>query len=94
MNGPLSFRYLSYQFNVTIPTISKHFYKCLHELHKKLKKFVYWPKRDAIKKTTPLSFQNCFGNSITVIIDCFEIYIEIYIIEFYWQPQSVSTMLL
>lgn len=46
----LSFRYLSYQFNVSIATISRHFYKCLLVLHNKLKKFVYWPTRDSIRK--------------------------------------------
>lgn len=72
----LSFRYLSYQFNVSIPTISKHFQKCLLELYKKLKSFVYWPTREAIKKTTPLCFQSSFGDAIVVILDCFEIFIE------------------
>lgn len=72
----LSFRYLSYQFNVAAPTISKHFHKFLLAMYKKLKSLVYWPTRESIKKTTPLSFQSSFGDSIVVILDCFEIFIE------------------
>lgn len=72
----LSFRYLSYQFDVSLQTISTHFYKCLLELHKKLKSFVYWPSRENIKRTTPSSFKNSFGDAIVVILDCFEIFCE------------------
>lgn len=72
----LSFKYLSYQFNVTIQTIFRHFHKCLRTVYETLKKFVYWPDREAIKKTTPLSFKSNFNDDIVIIIDCFEIFIE------------------
>lgn len=72
----LSFRFLSYQFVTTIPTISKHFRKCLMHIYRKLKNFVYWPDRDAIKKTMPLAFQRQFGDEVVVIIDCFEVFTE------------------
>lgn len=72
----LSFRFMSYQYSVTIPTISKHFHKTLNILYAKLRYFVYWPDRDAIRKTMPLAFQVQFGDTIVVIIDCFEVFIE------------------
>lgn len=42
----------------------------------KLRSMVYLPSRDDIKKTMPLSFKKRFGESITIIIDCFEVFIE------------------
>lgn len=45
-------------------------------MYSKLKHFVYWPDRDAIKKTMPLAFQMQFGETIVTIIDCFEVFIE------------------
>lgn len=72
----LSFRYFSYQFGVSIPTISKHFHRALTIMFDKLKHFIYWPSRDAIKKTMPLAFQIQFKDTIVIVIDCFEIFIE------------------
>ena len=48
----------------------------MHVLYFKLKRFIYWPSRDVLHATMPLCFQLAFGKSITVIIDCFEVFIE------------------
>lgn len=40
------------------------------------KKLIYWPEREALRCTMPRSFFTTFGNSVAVIIDCFEIGIE------------------
>lgn len=72
----LSFKYFSYQFDVSIPTISKHFHSALTVMYKKLRYFVYWPERECIRKTMPLAFQEQFNDTIVLIIDCFEVFIE------------------
>ncbi|KAF0699499.1 Uncharacterized protein FWK35_00035454 [Aphis craccivora] len=40
------------------------------------KKLIYWPDRECLRTYMPISFFNAFGNSVAVIIDCFEIGIE------------------
>lgn len=72
----LTFRYFSYQFNVSGPTISKYFYKCLFVMFSKLRSLIYWPEREALRKTMPLCFQLQFGKKIVTIVDCFEIFVE------------------
>lgn len=72
----LSFRFLSYQFNVSHQLVSKYFYKTLFILYSRLKTLVYWPDRETLIKTMPSIFQEKFGEKITVIIDCFEIYFQ------------------
>ncbi|XP_051158519.1 uncharacterized protein LOC127279903 [Leptopilina boulardi] len=37
---------------------------------------VYWPSRDELHATMPTCFQESFGDSIAIIIDCFEIFTE------------------
>lgn len=67
---------LSYRFNVSINTASRYFFSVLDVLHIKLKNFVFWPERHLIKKTTPYIFKEAFGSTITVIVDCFEVFTE------------------
>ncbi|XP_065068255.1 uncharacterized protein LOC135693654 [Rhopilema esculentum] len=42
----------------------------------RLQPLIYWPEREELWHTMPQSFQYSFGNKTTVIIDCFEIFIE------------------
>lgn len=72
----LTFKYFGYQFKVSIPTISKHFYNCLNVMYSKLRTLIHWPEREAIQKTMPMCFQIQFRNTIVTIVDCFEIYVE------------------
>lgn len=37
---------------------------------------IHWPDRETLQSTIPLTFPKAFGNKVTVIIDCFEIFIE------------------
>ncbi len=37
---------------------------------------IFWPNRDALMKTMPICFQGSFGKKVTIIIDCFEIFLE------------------
>lgn len=73
----LSFKYLAYKFSVAVSTISKYFYDGLFVIYSKLRSLVYWPTRDNIKKTMPETFKRKFGTNVVIIIDCFEIFIEI-----------------
>ncbi len=43
----------------------------------RLSKLIFWPDRDSLQKTMPLCFQESFGKNVAVIIDCFEIFIEL-----------------
>ena len=42
----------------------------------RLFRFVYWPDRDQLWRTMPQCFQYAFGKKTTVVIDCFEVFIE------------------
>lgn len=72
----LTFRYLAYKFEVSPHTISKYFYEGLFVMYSRMRSLVYLPSREDIKKTMPLSFKERFGDTITIIIDCFEVFIE------------------
>lgn len=37
---------------------------------------VHWPSREVLKETMPYCFKKAFGDAVTVIVDCFEIFIE------------------
>lgn len=42
----------------------------------RLRPMIYWPERDQLWATMPRCFQHSFGNKTTVIMDCFEVFIE------------------
>ena len=42
----------------------------------KLFRFVHWPDRDQLWRAMPQCFQYAFGKETTVVIDCFEVFIE------------------
>lgn len=68
------FKDLAFRFNVSEPVASKSFYRCIEVLYSKLRCLVSW-KKDLIK-TMPASFMKNFGNKVTSVIDCTEIFIE------------------
>lgn len=72
----LPFRYFAIRFNISENTVSKYFHICLSNVSSRLSSFVRWPTRDEMKLTMPLAFKENFGDSITIIIDCFEVQIE------------------
>ena len=45
-------------------------------MHNRLNHLIFWPDRDALMKTMPACFQASFGKRVSVIIDCFEIFLE------------------
>ena len=46
-------------------------------LDAKLSTLVFWPEREQLWKTMPVCFQYAFGKKVTVVIDCFELFIEL-----------------
>ena len=67
---------LAYRFDVCSSTVSRIMLKWLTILDTALQDLVFWPTREALQKTMPGCFRASFGNKVTVILDCFEIFIE------------------
>ncbi len=41
-----------------------------------LSRLIYWPCRDSLQKTMILCFQKSFGKKVTIVIDCFKIFLK------------------
>lgn len=72
----LEFKDLAYRFAISSKTASVYFHAILEILYQKFKSLVFWPDRETVYKTMPSAFVNSFHSKTTVIIDCFEIFIE------------------
>lgn len=74
-----TFTDLGYRFQVDGNTASRTFHRCIYILFKKFKntKIIHWPEeRNILIFSTPNYFRSMFKEAVTIIIDCFEIYIE------------------
>lgn len=67
---------LGFRFNLTCATVFLIFRKAIFLLENMNKRLIHWPDREALRSTMPRAFFNAFGNSVAVIIDCFEIGIK------------------
>ncbi len=67
---------LSYRFGVGRSTISKVFLEVIQIMYAILQPLVCWPEHDELNATMPMVFRKYFGCRVTVIIDCFEIFID------------------
>ena len=67
---------LAYRFGISLSTVSRTFSTWLTVMDIRLSPIIRWPERDELWHTMPLCFQFSFGKKTTVIIDCFEIFIE------------------
>ncbi|XP_055858607.1 uncharacterized protein LOC129921018 [Episyrphus balteatus] len=72
----LPFKLLGYIFGISTQTASKKFHECILVLNMEMNAFIRWPDRNARTYFTPNSFKQLFGDRLAVIIDCFEIRIE------------------
>lgn len=71
------FKELAYHFLVSVPTVSRiFFFSWMNAMDYRLRQLVHWPERENLCKTMPMCFTYAFGNKVTVIIDCFEVFIE------------------
>ena len=67
---------LSQRLGVPRSTVSRTCLSLLDVMHAKLSPLIHWPDRAEIEETTPMCFRKHYGTKITVIIDCFEVFIE------------------
>ena len=74
LNVPL--QDLAYRFMVSVPTVSRIFSSWMVVMDTRLFPLVSWPDREQLWKTMPMCFQCAFGRKVTVVIDCFEVFIE------------------
>lgn len=75
-----TFTDLGYRFQISGNTASTTFHRCIYILFKKLKnsKFIHWPEeRNFLIFNTPSYFRSTHKEAVTIIIDCFEIFIQI-----------------
>lgn len=68
----ISFEALGTLFRISGVTVSHYFSATIQVLARIMKRFVYWPTRDELKKNIPLCFREHFPN-VTVILDATEI---------------------
>ena len=66
---------IGYRFGIHHCTVVCIFSDDIDVLFKRLKHLIIWPERDILRKTLPMDFRKHYPNC-TVIIDCFEIYID------------------
>ena len=67
---------LGYRFGVGSTTVSKCFIETIHVMFVVLPPLIRWSSRDELSATMPMCFRKYFGEKLTVIIDCFEIFID------------------
>ena len=66
---------LGYRFQTSQSMVSHIFCLSINVMFERLRWLIKWPERDAVKKTMPMAFRkHCL--KCTVIIDCFEVFIE------------------
>lgn len=72
----LGFQDLAYRFGISVSTASRIFDRWLPIMDARISHLVFWPEREMLQKTMPISFRQAFGNKVAVIIDCFEVFID------------------
>ena len=71
------FKDLAYRFkNIHVSTVSRTFSAWMLAMDKRLSPMIKWPEREALWSSMPQSFQYSFGKKTTVIIDCFEVFMD------------------
>ena len=67
---------IAYRFNVSRSVVSRAFSAWLIVMDILLSPLISWPDREDLNRTIPQCFIDSFGFTTTVIIDCFEIFID------------------
>ena len=65
-----------YRFKVSHATVSRIFSPWLVVMDTRLFPLISWPEREQLWRTMPQCFMYSFGKKVTVVIDCFEVFIE------------------
>ena len=74
LNVPL--QDLAFRFGVSLSTVSVAFSAWMIVMDIRLSPLVRWPEREELWHTMFMCFQYAFGRKTTIIIDCFEVFIE------------------
>lgn len=74
LNVPL--QDLAYRFEISLSTVSRILTAWMTVLDVRLSPLIRWPERDELWLTMPMCFRFAFGKKTTIIIDCFEVFIE------------------
>ena len=61
---------------MTPSCVSKVFIDIIHIMYKRMKSFIFWPQREELEMSMPMEFGKSFGIKVSIIIDCFEMFIE------------------
>ena len=72
----VSLQDLAYRFVVSVTTVSRIFSYWMVVMDVRLKFMISWPEREQLWQTMPMCFQYAFAKKVTVVIDCFEVFIE------------------
>jgi len=75
LRNNVPFQDLAYRFSISLSTVSRLFSSWIPIMALRLSPLIYWPDRDQLWATMPKCFEYSFGKR-TVIIDCFEVFIE------------------
>ena len=67
---------LGYRFKVSPSCVSKNFSDVMHIMYIRMQPLILWPDREDLRLSMPMEFRKHFGVKISIIIDCFEIFIE------------------
>ena len=67
---------LAYRLRISTSVVSRILSTWLTVMDVRLAPLVKWPGRDELYRTMPRCFLDSFGRKTTVIIDCFEIFID------------------
>lgn len=70
----LDFKLIAYTFKISQTTAATYFENIIHILFCRLKSFIVWPEDST--KNIPSCFKEVFHDNTTVIVDCFEVFIE------------------
>uniref|UniRef100_UPI00358E209D uncharacterized protein isoform X1 n=1 Tax=Myxine glutinosa TaxID=7769 RepID=UPI00358E209D len=70
------FQDIAYQLNISLSTAQRVFHATLDVLYVRLEFCVRWPDRENLRKSMPMCFRRTFGDRVSVIIDCFELFTE------------------
>lgn len=72
----LHFKDLAYRFKISPSTSSTYFLNTIEILYERFKSLVIWPDRSVYKKNIPSCFREAFQEKTSIIVDCFEVFIE------------------
>lgn len=67
---------LAYRFDISRRTVNRIFNAWMIIMDGRLSPLIYWPDRESLHSTMPQCFQYSFGKRTTVIIDCYEVFIN------------------